>query len=233
MNSISLVASSSKDILVDSQNQIIEELIGGPIYFLKNALKDLSIPYKIFPVKEMDVEILVKDRREFGKVKCEGDAILFPIKKVSSWVIISTILRELDLSNLNDYKGKVFLDIQGFVRDGSSFGKKRFWKESEAIAKYIYCLKGTEEEISHLPKKVIEDQKKRLLVITNGTNNIVIYDKGNLITVPILKKVKPKNTVGAGDTFLAYFVGSMYLGKNSEEAVKFAVEKTTNFLENK
>lgn len=232
-NNISLVSSYSRDILINLGNKVIREAAGGPMLFLKNTLKDMGIPYNEFSGKEMKVEILIEGGKEFGRIREEPSIKFFPATKVSSWVIISTILNEWDLTGLKRYTGKVFVDIQGFVRDGSDFGKKKLWQGCDKFAPKIYCLKGTVEEMSYLPKEVYEEQKERLLVITDGSKSIKLYDKGKIFRIPIAKKIESENKIGAGDTFLGYFIGAMFLGKQPVEAANFAVSKTSIFLKNK
>ena len=127
----------------------------------------------------------------------------------------------------------MFVDIQGYVRNGNDFGKKQVWNEVREIAPNIFCLKGTKEEVNYVPQDVLEYQKNRLLIVTDGSNGLEIFYKGGGFSVPAEKISKPKDTIGAGDTFFGFFVSSMYKGYDPEEAAREASKKTANFLQSK
>lgn len=67
------------------------------------------------------------------------------------FLLISTLLDEFSLKGISNFKGKTFLDIQGYARDGKDFGKKKHWKPDKEIVDSIFCLKGTKQEIEYIP----------------------------------------------------------------------------------
>lgn len=230
---IVVISSYAQDRLVSPQGKIVKNQLGGPILFLHRALKDSGIPHELIYGDKINVEILISERGEFGKVLTTPKVQPLPFLKPSSWVIISTVLQEWDLTSLLNFEGRVFVDIQGFVRDGSDFGKKKYWEEVAVFADKIFCLKGTRQEVSYLPKEVLENQKQRLLVITDGDQDLEVFYQGKRFFIPVEQSKKPKDTIGAGDIFLGYLVASMYQGKNPLEAVKHATYKVAQFLRSK
>jgi hypothetical protein len=232
---ISIISTYATDRLIDADTiQIIQEQKGGPVLYIVRALETLGLEPKVYTAEEMLVEILVRKDDEFGKINEPKKKNKLPRLDTES-AIVSTLLDEWNLSNASTYGGKLFVDIQGYVRDGSAFGKKKAWNDVRNIAPHIFCLKGNEVEIGMLPKEVVDDQKKnRMLIITKGKNGVEIFYKSKH-TVSILKPSEiqnPKNTIGAGDTFFANFVYEFMLTNDVKKSADFALKKTSQFLSN-
>jgi sugar/nucleoside kinase (ribokinase family) len=232
-NLISVVSSFSEDIIVNDRNEQLKRIRGaGPAYFITNALRDEAIAFDLLADDTTQVEILVTPEGEFGKVPTRS-----PIKpidaKLADWTIISTILNEWDITSVTVWPSHLFVDLQGYVRNDDDFGKKQRWDDIALFADKIFCLKGTVEEMKYVPAKVREGQKRRLLIITNGSRGLDLYYKGGHTYIPCKRVTGQKNTIGAGDTFMAYFVASMYKGCAPVDAARHASGKTTCFLENK
>lgn len=228
---ISVVSSYATDRLIDARaGKIIREQKGGPALYLVHALKKLGLHPEIFTGKKLLVDILVKQNDEFGSIKQKPLRLPFPPIKARS-TIVSTILDEWDLSNAGKYPGLLFVDIQGYVRDGNDFGKKKPWEEIRDLAPSIFCLKGNSVEIGMLPSDVIDDQKrKRMLIVTKDREGVEIFSKGQHIDCQPATVVRPPNTIGAGDTLFANFVYQFMSTDNLESAAYFALNKTREFL---
>lgn len=234
MNTISIVSTKAEDILIDEQNTIFSPQEGGPLLFIEQAIKQLHIPYKTYYGDKLTVEILIKNKKEFGsKLQKQPNIQTFPQKDILDWVIVSTLLNEWNLNNIAKYMGKLFVDIQGYVRDTKQFSKKKTWTDLEKFYKYITCLKGTTEEMQYIPTYIYEDQKQRLLIITKGEDGIELWQNGEQFNIPVEQKVNPKDTLGAGDTFFGNFVGYQVLGEEPVIAALKAIEKTSQFLNKK
>lgn len=231
-NGISVLSTYANDILMKENGEVIAKQPGGPILFLESVFKKNKIPYNLFFGDTLSVDILMTKDGEFGRIPIKPKSKSFPAD-ISNWVIVSTLLQEWDLQNVKNFNGKVFVDLQGYVRQGDNFGQKRVWKESQDFAESIFCMKGTREEVSYLPSNVLESQKKRMLIITDGDKGVELFFKGNNVYIPLPEKVQAKNTLGAGDTFFGYFVSSLYKGAEAVEALKLAQQQTTNFLKAK
>lgn len=230
MSPLSIVSTKSLDTLLNKNHEVVQKITGGPLFFIENVLKELQIPYTSFFGDVMNVSILLTDKGEFGKMDQNYKKLTFPLKKVTENVIVSTILDEWDISEVKRYKGNVFLDVQGYVRDGKHFGKKKLWKESELLIDFITCLKATREETNFIPPHVLEKQKNRILLITDGGKHVEVWCNGTKCMIPVTTKVKTIHTVGAGDTFFAYFVSKYIESYNVETGVKYAIRQTGNFL---
>lgn len=231
---VSVVSSYARDTLVDERGNIISSQEGGPLIFIKNALEINNVPHELFYGPKIEIEILVADSGEFGKLASKITSKEIDFKNLSDWTIISTLSDEWRFNKIKDYKkGKIFVDIQGYVRDGNNFGGKKFWEESQFFNDKIFCMKGTREELCYLPEKVIEDQKKRLLIITDGEKGVEIHSRNKRRYFNLKKRVVVKNTIGAGDTFLGSFIAKLFKGYSIEESAIFAQKQTSIFLQKK
>ncbi len=179
----------------------------------------------------MEVQILITKKGEFGRIPRRPTPRRISFSKIRTpFLIISSLLDELDLTNLSSFKGKVFLDIQGYVRNGNDFGKKKIWKPNKKVFANLFCLKGTKEELQNLPSQYLQKQKQRLLLITNGKRGCEVFAFGKRLVIKPSKVLKSKNTIGAGDTFFAYFVSRFAKKENVFDSARYAVNKTSSFL---
>lgn len=231
---ITIFSTHAQDILVDESGKILSRQEGGPILFLEQALNNLKVPFYARSGEKVTVNILINKKGEFGTIPTNPIIVKAKEDKFSSWVIISTLLNEWDISNLvKNPQLKLFVDLQGYVRNGKNLGRKHLWEELVFFHNSIYCIKGTKEEICYIPPKILESQKSRMLLVTKGPNDLDLYYKNHHYSIPVKSIRKPKDTIGAGDSFFGYYVGHLFLGKGPKEAAVEAVKATTNFLKEK
>lgn len=219
--SLSVFSTYAKDRITDKTGQVSEQT-GGPLFYLEKALKDIKVDFNSFHGETITVEIEISDNGEVGRLVKFPKIIPLSADNASKFIIVSTIFDEYDLNLISKFNGKIFIDIQGYVRSRTNFeGKDN-----------MYCLKGTKEEISLLSKKVYEDQKKRLLIVTDGEKGIEYFSEGKQYSVS-MRKIASSNAVGAGDTLLGYFVGFLVKGNTVQKSISLAQRKTEYFLMNK
>lgn len=226
---ISVISSFSDDMLLDEAGNYLGIKPGGPALFITRALKNEDVDFNLFCSDKLVTEIKLMDDNEFGRLKFFPKSRNAGELSLDGWTIISTISDEWDISRIQnvDY---LFLDVQGYVREGHSFGKKKIWPQITEFADGIYGLKGTAEEIACLPRPFVEDQKKKLLVITLGKDGAEIYWQGKKHTVEAEQIESLTDTIGAGDTFFTYFVLGLYRGLDPRQAAREASRKTADFL---
>jgi hypothetical protein len=123
---ISVVSTKATDTLVDPTGRIISEQPGGPMAFIERALQVSDAPYDSFCGDVLDVQILITDSGEFGKVPVIPPSRNLSKLCVSRWTILSTILDEWAIDEL-PLPERLFVDLQGYVRDGHDFGRKHVW----------------------------------------------------------------------------------------------------------
>lgn len=227
---ITVVSTYTIDVLLNERGEHLEVDEAGPARFISNALEGEDLPFSLIAGKPMTVEILVTANGEFGKIPDRSPRQRIPAL-VSDWVILSTVLNEWDMFSIKKWPAHLFVDLQGFVRNGSNFGQKQQWDEIGLFDSKIFCLKGTREEFEYIPKCVLEQQKQRMMVITDGSESIELFYRGRPFRIPVQRMIGLKNTIGAGDTLIACLVAAMYKGNNPVEAVLHSSKMTARFLE--
>jgi len=231
-NQVTVFSTFAKDKLIDKNRKIIREQKGGPALYITSVLDRENINFNLVTAPLLRVEILIKDGEEFGRIKQKNKSKEINFSTISTpFIFISTILNDFNLKGIGSFKGKIFLDIQGYVRNGNDFGKKKRWKPAKEISSSIFCLKGNEREINYLPSSFIRKQKQKILLVTRGKKGCEIWVNG------IKKVIKPsklirniKNAIGAGDSFFTYFIAKFLKTNNSVISAKYAIVKTSEFL---
>ena len=230
-NKITILSTFANDRLINKTVAITNKQKGGPAFFIDQIFKNEKISFDLKTGPKMEVQILITEKGEFGKIPQIPPKKTIRFSQIKTpFLLISSVLKEFDLANLSAFKGKTFLDVQGYVRNGNDFGKKKLWKPNKKIFSSIYCLKGTKEELLNIPKQYIETQKQKILLITNGKLGCEVFAFGKYYKIKPLKVVSSKNTIGAGDTFFAYFVSCFMKTANILNCLKYATNKTSAFL---
>lgn len=225
---IIILSSFAQDRLFNKRGQILREQQGGPAYFIQSVFEEESANFEIPYQSTFEVEILITNKGEFGRIKSKPKPTKVSWQSINQpTVLVSSILDEFSFDNIEDYKGQVFIDVQGYVRDATNFGKKKFW---DVDLQRYFCVKGTREEISYLPRDQVNNQKQKMLLVTIGAKGSILYFKGKKITAKPVREMKSADTIGAGDTFLAYFVARYLQSSNPEDSLKYATLKTSSFL---
>lgn len=221
----------ARDILIDASTNERREQPGGPALFVRNALERAGASFVMHAGPVVDVEILITKTGEFGNVQSTPSPETVPVCE-SRRALVSTLFQEWDPEVIAAGCDEMFLDVQGFVRSAGSFGKKQTWDrfDGEWIRK-ILVLKATEEELQYLPTRSVEDQKRRVLLITKGKAGGTAYVGGDVFEFVPPRIVTFKNTLGAGDTFLATVVEHLIRGVTVDRAVSAGMEATIRLLE--
>ncbi|HUC89319.1 MAG TPA: PfkB family carbohydrate kinase [Patescibacteria group bacterium] len=230
---ISLISTMTEDVLLDESGRIMQTSQAGPAFFLKNAFSSESVPFESFEHSKFKVEILVTPEGEFGRTPTLAKPSVIKQGQLKEWTVISSVAEEWQLPDGISLPKYLFVDLQGFVRNGSNFGGKKAWSVSNFIAEQLFCIKGTAEEVRYLPCEVFERQKQKLLIITYGKDGVDVFYKGQLCHFRGKTVTGIRDTVGAGDTFLGHFVAKMYKGASPIEAGENAVQDVVTFLEGK
>jgi hypothetical protein len=220
-----LIASFSEDFFVD-KDLVLD---GGPAKFIIDVFNKNEVSCDLITsANKAKVEIININGEDKGKIK-KFSKIPLSNLDTNCNLIISTLANEVDLEVISKVKGISALDIQGFVRDTSDYGKK---KHFEIKSNVFDIIKGTKEEISYINKDKIKEIP--ILLVTNGSKEGYILSYGRIV-----EKIKPldkktfKNTVGAGDTFLANFFVKYINTKDIKQSLNYATQEVNLFLEDK
>lgn len=107
-------------------------------------------------------------------------------------------------------------------------------QEAEAFAKAFNIaetdLQKIAIKIASLPKL---DSKKRIVIITQGKDPVILVEGDNVTLVPVSKLSREQivDTNGAGDAFTGGFLSQMVLGKSWETCVKCGIYSATHIIQ--
>lgn len=221
---IKIFSTYTKDILRDAKNKFIKTQEGGPALFLEKIFKKNRLRYKI-NAGTAEILIKVSEGTEKGALKNKLRKRRTRNITKNDIVIISTVDNEWIIDSNLPKETLIFLDIQGYARAGQkdkSIYNLNFWNN-------LFCIKGNIAEIIKISEKIIANQKKKFLIATNGSKGAVIYFNGKKFKFTS-KKLNPKDTIGAGDTFFAAFIVKFIKTKDVVRSGNFAIKETENFL---
>ncbi|CAH2043144.1 unnamed protein product, partial [Iphiclides podalirius] len=107
--------------------------------------------------------------------------------------------------------------------------------EAEAFAKAFNLSGGSPKEIAQsiaaMPK--LNGAKRRVVVITQGSDPVVLVEGDSVTLVPVTKLAKEQivDTNGAGDAFTGGFLSQMVLGKSYEACVKCGIYAACHIIQ--
>ncbi|MFA6048125.1 MAG: PfkB family carbohydrate kinase [Parcubacteria group bacterium] len=225
---IDIYSTFAKDFIY-SNNNLISQRKGGPAFFIENVFKKNDIKYRLFTGEPIQIKIQVIEKGESGTIESKIIKKAIIENNRNDFILISTISDEWILKSDLSKEGEIFLDVQGYVRaakeDGSIY-KSILWNN-------IFCMKGTQQEIDLIPEDIIERQKDKLLIITNGNKGCKILFKKKERSFSPQRIIVAKDTIGAGDTFFASFMVKFMHTNDITKSGNFAVEETEKFLASK
>jgi sugar/nucleoside kinase (ribokinase family) len=139
------------------------------------------------------------------------------------------------IKNLSQ-KGKVSLDVQGYLREVR--GEKVChidWPEKQQALRYITYLKANEHEMEVITgysdvrtgAKILFDWGVKEVVITLGSMGSVIYDGHHFYDIPAYAPDKVVDVTGCGDTYMAGYLYQRTKGATIQEAGEFAAAMAT------
>jgi sugar/nucleoside kinase (ribokinase family) len=155
------------------------------------------------------------------------------------WHIAALIAGEVSLEIIKflSEKGRIGLDVQGFIRNavGNELIMKN-WREKAEAFQYIEFLKTDTAEAEVLTGKT--DRHEAILalaemgateIILTHSREVMVYADGNVYTAPF-KARQLSGRTGRGDTCFATYI-TQRLQKSPEESLKFAAALTSLKME--
>jgi len=228
---ITILSTFAGDILMDERGTMKSVQRGGPAFYLTQEATKSGVLFALRSGPDISVEISVTPQGEQGRVSIRPAKVPVSFAQIKTpYLVISTILDEYDLTDLPSYKGEVYVDIQGYVRDGDYFGRKKRWNIPFAIQEKIWCLKGTELEVSFLPLEVLMRQKQKMLLVTYGKEGCEVFVQGASSFFKPTKVIQSAQAIGAGDTFFFAFIFKWIQTKDVEQSGVYANEQAGAFL---
>jgi sugar/nucleoside kinase (ribokinase family) len=146
----------------------------------------------------------------------------------------------VDLIKALASKGKLSLDVQGFLRRVENH--KVFpvdWMDKKEALPYIDYVKANEYEMEVLTghsnlrqgAKVLAGWGVKELIITLGSKGSVVYREGAFYTIPAYIPLKVEDATGCGDTYMAGYLYQRLKGAGIQQAGEFAAAMATLKIE--
>ncbi len=133
-------------------------------------------------------------------------------------------------------KGKVSLDVQGFLRrvEGKSVRAIDWTAKKEALPS-VYFLKVNEEELGVLTgctevqegAKMLAEWGVKEVIVTLGSRGSVVYDGLDFYTIPAYPPLRLQDATGCGDTYMAGYLYRRIKGSPIQQAGEFAAAMAT------
>jgi len=153
------------------------------------------------------------------------DAKIFHLGPLLADDISVELIRELAK------KGKISLDVQGYLREVVDFKVNATgWPERIEALKYVDILKADVAELKALTgcddveegAKLVAGCCVKEVIITNGSSGSVIYSDGVFYTIPAYRPVEIIDATGCGDTYMAGYLYQRNKGAGIQESGEFA-----------
>lgn len=206
--SILVVTTFAKDTMVYVETGERESKPGGPGHWIKETYDRMGVKFTALTSdREVNVEMeLVNGEPLPGKIIANGSKIVVDRPMKYDGVVIN-FLDDFDLDQLSLIEGTVLLDIAAYTRDGIYKQQRRMVPlPSKEIREKINIIKTNDEEFPWIPEEWVKEQRdERILLHTLGKRGVDLWVRGELTHFDPPKE-KPKNVLGAGDTFGAAFL---------------------------
>jgi sugar/nucleoside kinase (ribokinase family) len=133
-------------------------------------------------------------------------------------------------------KGKVSLDVQGYLREVRNEDVFPLdWTEKKQALPYIDILKANESEMEKLTgqndiregAKILSGWGVKEVVITLGSKGSVIYFEDSFYDIPAYKATEVVDATGCGDTYMAGYLYQRTKGASVQYAGEFAAAMAT------
>jgi hypothetical protein len=205
------------------------EVPGGPAYYIPRALERLAVLHRIITGIEVKTEVVLTPEGEQYVIPALP-LIPLPATLKGDAVVLSPVMREIDPNCVPPTSGLLVVDLQGFVREpGRLSGEARRQVDLTELLARADAVKGADAEIALLDASSRAALDRTLLVITRGKQGAVVRVGGRAYEVPA-HVVPARNTIGAGDTFLAAFTVEMVRHGEPVRAATKAARFTEQFL---
>jgi len=219
-------------------------------YLLVTAIADTELHY-VTQLREMDIVVNVQPSQHtvfFENIYAENqdqrtqnvlqkadpftipqfqniDAQIFHLGPLLADDIPTELIKTLS------QKGKVSLDVQGYLRKVENHKVyPTNWPDKKEALQYVDIVKADVGELQVLSGcdsvedgvRLLADWGVKELVVTNGSQGSVIYQNGLFYTIPAYTPSISVDATGCGDTYIAGYLYQRAKGKGIQQAGEFA-----------
>ena len=138
-------------------------------------------------------------------------------------------------------KGKVSLDVQGYLREVRNKNVHAIdWPAKKEALRHVHVLKANESEMMVLTgemdvrkgARILFDWGVKEVVITLGSKGSVIYNGRNFYIIPAYSPMTSVvDATGCGDTYMAGYLYCRSKGRGLQESGEFAAAMATLKIE--
>jgi sugar/nucleoside kinase (ribokinase family) len=146
----------------------------------------------------------------------------------------------LELIRTLSRKGKISLDVQGYLRKVESQQVYTVdWKDKREALPYVHVLKANQAEMEtltglkdiHEGAKILSDWGVKEVVITLGSEGSLIYADSVFYEIPAYAPNSETDTTGCGDTYMAGYLYQRLNAAPIKEAGKYGAALATLKIE--
>lgn len=225
-----IISNYANDIIEYKNNCIIK---WWPALYIEKYFKYNNLKYKILTWwVDWKVLILKKNWVDVGIIKSAPEIkIKTDIK--SEYFIISTLLNEFNLININKLKWLVFCDIQWYIRELNSID--RVLIDQLPWLNNINFLKVADYEFQYLTSNLVNKfiENWWVIIITTWSKWIIRIINNKWETNINISIWDFDDTIWAWDTFLASFADNYFKSNNLEESLIKSSSYVYQFLKRK
>ena len=232
---ILIIGNAAHDILINQNGEIVK-CLGGSAPYISKVFSGLNIPYNVvshvghdfkylyncpfFPsfLKTSSTTTFINFNsipRVQKVIKCCKPIFPKEIKYFSDIAVVCGIIGEVPPVTIKKIRSNskiLIADIQGFIRKRQKDGSVILSHIDDTLySKSIFLfdfIKVSEEEIEYIDlTKLVRGGVK--VLVTRADNGCHLYYQNSSIHIPTFS-IKPVDSTGAGDSFLAGFVAGLY-----------------------
>jgi sugar/nucleoside kinase (ribokinase family) len=217
---------------------LLDDLNDEKIQILFGSTKSTSVFENIYPERNVDFRIQnirsIASQFSIEEIFHEIRAKIFHIGPLTNGDIPIDLLRYLSK------KGRISLDVQGFLREKKK-GEviEEDWEEKREGLSYVHILKANEMEAKILSgRERIREAAVELskwgpdeVIITLGSRGSLIYSKGIFHPIPVFPQREIVDPTGCGDTYMAGYIYKRLRCCDLNEVGRFAAALSSLKLE--
>ncbi len=165
---------------------------------------------------------------ELKDIPADIEAEIFHISALVKGEIPLEIIKEFSK------KGKISLDVQGFLRRFQGKGKGMVmdeWKDKDEILPMVDILKVDKVEAEILTGEKKPEKAVRILsffgpkeIILTQNEGVLVYAQGESYFEPFTGEIKIEGRTGRGDTTMGVYLGQRIREKSPKDACRLAAD---------
>lgn len=207
---ITVISTYAQDIIKDLTTEHVEKKRGGGAHWIEKVYTELGVSFDMVTGQDDAVTTVFVENgtAQYGMLN-EVHDIVIEEELHDDGFLINTMQDEFNLNQVAKLEGAVMVDIAGFTREGERGTVQKTCSvimPPKEVREKITIIKANEHEYPCMSQEWIDEQQnERIMLHTLGAGGVDLWIRGELVHIDA-PETKPKNTLGAGDTFGAVFL---------------------------